>query len=138
MRALPARIGDLAETTPSEVSRLPTLGMTPNEHDGPIAVQVNYAIRTQDRAEFLSVMQLLGRSRKRDGALFWRVYRDLDHPQRYAERFVVRSWTDYLRQRSRETAADRRAEQHARSLHVGAQAPEMQHMLAERMHGEGR
>jgi predicted acyl esterase len=69
--------------------------------------------------------------------LFWRIYRDLGHPQRYAERFVVRSWTDYLRQRARATEADRRVEQRAWSLHVGPDAPEMQHMLAEGMPGEG-
>jgi MFS family permease len=137
MRALPARIGELDEATPSEVSGLPALGVTPDEQEGPIAVQVNYLIRTQDRAEFLSVMQALGRSRKRDGALFWRIYRDLGHPQRYAERFVVRSWPDYLRQRARATEADRRVEQRAWSLHVGPDAPEMQHMLAEGMPGEG-
>ena len=69
--------------------------------------------------------------------MFWRVYRDLGNPQRYAERFIVRSWTDYLRQRARATEADRAIEQRAWSLHVGTEAPKMQHMLAEAMPGEG-
>lgn len=138
MRALPARIGELAETTPSDVAGLPALGVTPDEQDGPIAVQVDYRVRAQDREQFLSVMQVLGRSRKRDGAMFWRVYRDLGDPERFAERFVVRSWTDYLRQRSRATEADRQVEQRAWNLHVGHDAPQMQHMLAERMPGEAR
>jgi hypothetical protein len=136
MRVMPASIGDLAAATPSEVAGVPVLRVTPDEQDGPIAVQVNYVIRTQDRAEFLEVMQALGRSRKRDGALYWRMYRDLGHPQRFAERFIVRSWTDYRRQRSRATEADRRVEQRAWNLHIGPEAPEMQHMLAERMPGE--
>jgi MFS family permease len=138
MRALPARIGELAEATPSDVASLPALEVTLDEQEGPIAVQVTYVIRPQDRNEFLSVMQALGRSRKRDGALFWRIYRDLGQPHRYSERFIVRSWTDYLRQRSRTTEADRKVEQRAWSMHHGSHAPEMQHMLVERMPGEAR
>jgi MFS family permease len=132
MRGLPARIGEEAEATPSQLTEIPALGVAPDEQDGPVAVQVNYVIRATDRQEFLTVMQALGRSRKRDGALFWRIYRDLHQPHRYVERFVIRSWTDYLRQRSRMTEADRRVERRARGLHVGPAEPEMQLMLAER------
>jgi hypothetical protein len=136
MRWVPARMGEAAEATPSEMLAAPQVHATPGEQDGPIAVQVNYVIRPQDRTEFTTAMRALGRARKRDGALFWRLYRDLEHPQRYAERFVVRSWNDYLRQRSRATAADRAVEQHAWSLHAGTEPPEMQHMLAEGMHAD--
>ena len=136
MRALPARIGDAAEATPSELVTPPALRVMPRDQDGPIAVQVNYMIREPDRAEFLEAMTALGRSRKRDGALFWRIYRDLGHPQRFAERFIVRSWSDYLRQRARATEADRAIEQRAWRLHAGVNVPEMQHMLAEKMPGE--
>jgi Transmembrane secretion effector len=135
MRALPARIGEEAEATPSQVSEMPPLSVPPEEQDGPVAVQVNYLIQATDREEFLTVMQSLGRSRRRDGALFWRIYRDLRQPHRYVERFVIRSWTDYLRQRSRMTEADWRVELRARQLHVGPDQPEMQLMLAERTSG---
>ena len=111
----------------------PDVQVRPGDEDGPIAVQVDYRIREQDRAAFLEAMTELGRSRRRDGALFWRIYRDLGDPHRYAERFVVRSWTDYLRQRARATAADRAIEQRAWQLHVGDDAPDMQHMLAEKI-----
>ena len=133
MRVVPARIGDAAAATPSEVLAPPDVQVKPGDEDGPIAVQVNYVIREQDRAEFLAAMTALGRSRRRDGALFWRIYRDLGDPHRYAERFVVRSWTDYLRQRARATAADRVLEERAVALHVGDELPGMQHMLAERL-----
>jgi predicted MFS family arabinose efflux permease len=136
MQAMPARMGDPSQSTPSQPSGLPSLQVAAGETDGPLAVQVNYLIRTQDREQFLEVMQALGRSRKRDGALFWRVYRDMSHPQRYAERFIVRSWSDYLRQRERATEADHEVELRAWGLHIGATAPEMQHMLAERMPGD--
>ena len=135
MRALPARIGETAEATPSQISEMPPLSVSPEEQDGPVAVQVNYVIQTGDREEFLAVMQALGRSRRRDGALFWRIYRDLRQPHRYVERFVIRSWTDYLRQRSRLTEADRRVERRAQGMHVGPDEPEMQLMLAERTSG---
>ena len=135
MRALPARIGEEAEATPSQMSEIPALSVAPDEQEGPVAVQVNYVIRASDREQFLAVMQALGRSRKRDGALFWRIYRDLHQPHRYVERFVIRSWTDYLRQRSRMTEADRVVERRAQGMHVGPDEPEMQLMLAERTSG---
>ena len=135
MRVLPARIGEEAEATPTQMTEMPSLSEAPHEQDGPVAVQVNYVIRATDREEFLTVMQALGRSRKRDGARFWRIYRDLRQPHRYVERFVIRSWTEYLRQRSRMTEADRRVERRAQSLHLGPEEPDMQLMLAERTSG---
>ena len=54
--------------------------------------------------------------RKRDGATFWRAYRDLSDPQRFTERFLVTSWADYLHQRSRFTLADHELEARVRAL----------------------
>jgi hypothetical protein len=70
--------------------------------------------------------------RRRDGATFWRVYRDLGDPTRYVERFIVSSWADYLRQRARATVADHELEVQARSFQVPDEAVVMRHYLAER------
>jgi hypothetical protein len=47
-----------------------------------------------------SFLETITRIRRRAGATFWRVYRDLGEPSRYVERFIVTSWADYLRQRA--------------------------------------
>jgi hypothetical protein len=47
-------------------------------------------------------------ARRRNGAVSWRVFRDLEEEGRYVERFIISSWAEYVRLRSRMTAADRR------------------------------
>ena len=61
-------------------------------------------------------MSQLRAPRRRDGATFWRVYRDLGDPSRYVERFIVTSWADYLHQRARATLADQELEARVRAL----------------------
>ena len=43
----------------------------------------------------------------RNGATSWRVFRDLEQEGRYVERYIIASWAEYMRQRSRMTLADR-------------------------------
>ena len=70
--------------------------------------------------------------RRRDGATFWRVYRDLADPSRYVERFIVTSWADYLHQRARATMADQDVESRVRAFLLPGEAVTMQHFIAER------
>lgn len=42
--------------------------------------------------EFAHAMQELGRVRRRDGAAFWGLYRDLSDPRRHVETFIVETW----------------------------------------------
>jgi ribosomal silencing factor RsfS len=44
------------------------------------------------------------------------VYRDLNDPSRYVERFIVASWADYLHQRARATLADQELEARVREF----------------------
>ena len=46
--------------------------------------------------------------RRRNGAVSWRVFRDLEEEGRFVERFIISSWAEYVRLRTRMTAADRR------------------------------
>ena len=77
-------------------------------------------------------MGLLRAPRRRDGATFWRVYRDLSDPARYVERFIVTSWADYLHQRARATLADQELEARLLQHLLPGEQPSMQHYIAER------
>jgi hypothetical protein len=70
--------------------------------------------------------------RRRDGATFWRIYRDLADPARFVERFIVTSWADYLHQRARATMADQELEIRVRVFLAPGEAVTMQHYIAER------
>jgi hypothetical protein len=48
-------------------------------------------------------MRLLGRSRRRDGAVQWGVAEDTTEPGTYLEYFLDSSWNEHLRQHERVT-----------------------------------
>lgn len=104
-----------AESKASEPS------VPPVDHDGgPVAVEIVYEVPGERRHEFIRIARELGLSRRRNGALGWRLYRDLDTPDRFIERFLVDSWLDYLRHRDRATRMDHELEQELQSLADGA------------------
>ena len=104
----------------------------PAPEAGPVAVEIAYRVRLDDVAAFLEAASLLKAPRRRDGATFWRLYRDLAEPARYVERFIVTSWADYLHQRARATLADQEIEGRVRSYLEPGEAVTLQHYIAER------
>lgn len=83
------------------------LAVEPMPDDGPVLIQIEYCIDQMSQLEFLQAMQLVGPTRRRSGAVSWRVFRDLSKEDRFIEQYVIASWADYLRQRARMTLADR-------------------------------
>jgi MFS family permease len=132
VRRFPLRMGGVEEVTQVPLSQDLFLAHEPDPEAGPVAVEIGYRIRPEQTTAFLEDVSQLRGPRKRDGATFWRVYRDLSDPSRYVERFIVTSWADYLHQRARATLADLELEGALRRhLHVGEE-PQVQHYIAER------
>jgi len=131
-RPFPLRIGAENEVTHAT----PWLDLfvveEPDPEAGPVAVEIAYRIRPEDAERFLDTAEMLRVPRQRDGATFWRIYRDLGDPTRYLERFIVTSWVDYLRQRDRATVADREVEARVRDFQAEGVPIAMQHYIAER------
>ncbi len=132
-RRFPLRMGEARDVTPATPSLQDLfLGKEPDPGDGPIAVEMAYRIDPLNAEDFLSAISQLRATRRRDGATFWRVYRDLADPNRYLERFIVTSWADYLHQRARATQADHEMESDVRSFLIDGESVTMQHYIAER------
>jgi MFS family permease len=131
-KPFPLRMSGITEVTQVPLSQDLFVAHEPDPEAGPVAVEIGYRVQPEAVAAFLEDVSLLRGPRRRDGATFWRVYRDLSDPARYVERFIVTSWADYLHQRSRATLADGELEarllQHLRD----GEAPSMQHYIAER------
>ena len=104
----------------------------PDPEAGPVAVEIAYRIRAEDAPAFLEAVSQMRAPRRRDGATFWRVYRDLGDASRYVERFIVTSWADYLHQRSRATLADQELESQVRAFLLPGETVTVQHYIAER------
>jgi hypothetical protein len=72
----------------------------------------------------------LARERRRDGAVQWGLFEDLEAPGRWSEVFFVPSWADHERQHARVTQADAELQQRIRALHRGPEPPAVSHALS--------
>ena len=131
-RPFPLRMGNAQAVTQVAPWEDLFIADEPHPDAGPVAVEIGYRIRPEQTAAFLESVSHLRAPRRRDGATFWRVYRDLGDPSRYVERFIVTSWADYLHQRARATVADHDLEVLVRSFVVAGEPVTMQHYIAER------
>jgi MFS family permease len=131
-RPFPLRMGDLTEVTQVPVSEDLFLAHEPDPEAGPVAVEIGYRVRPERVETFLDDVVGLRGPRRRDGATFWRVYRDLADPARFVERFIVTSWADYLHQRARATLADQELEARLAEHLQAGESPSLQHYIAER------
>lgn len=131
-RPFPLRMGRASEVTPASLLDDFQVAHEPPPEAGPVAVEIAYRVRPGQAEAFLDALSLLRGPRKRDGATFWRIYRDLSDPSRFVERFIVSSWADYLHQRARATVADRTLEAALEPFLQEGAAPRTQHYIAER------
>jgi MFS family permease len=131
-RWFPLRMGEQRDVTPARPWEDLFVADEPDPQAGPVAVEIAYRIQPEDAPAFLDALSQLRAPRKRDGATFWRIYRDLGDPTRYCERFIVTSWADYLHQRNRATQADQELEARVRGFVPEGEAVTMQHYIAER------
>ena len=101
-----------ADLTPWNHWRMPVVIGEVGAHveKGPVMVTIEYAVIPSRAAEFIDAMHEFGRSRRRDGAYRWAIFRDTEVADRYIEMFLVNSWAEHLRQHERQTQADREME----------------------------
>lgn len=68
---------------------------------------MRYRVAPADRAEFLDAMLHVQHARGRTGALDWRLYEDVAHPDGWLEAWTMESWTDHLHETHRLSDWDR-------------------------------
>jgi hypothetical protein len=106
-RRVRVAMGDEADVTPGV--QLPDMAIVaePLPDDGPVLIQLEYRIEPDNRQAFLRAINDVEATRRRNGASSWRVFRDLGDETRFVERYIITSWAEYIRLRSRMTIADR-------------------------------
>lgn len=110
---------------------LPEFALNALPDAGPVAVSVEYDVPTSEEAGFLEAMEGMRRSRLRNGASRWDLFRVGEDPQHFVELFVVPSWEEHVRQHDeRLTPDDQRIEELAFS-HVQGR-PTARHLLPPR------
>jgi MFS family permease len=96
---------------------------------GPVVITIEYRIREEDQLRFLAAMSERRRIRRRDGALNWRLLRDLSEPELWVERYETPTWLDYLRLNNRMTRNDAVVPESLRALHRGPDGPSVRRMI---------
>jgi hypothetical protein len=130
MLALLAELPDsTADLTPWNHWRMPAVIKEGefNIDQGPVLVTIRYAVMHDRATEFVEVIHEYGRTRCRDGAYRWGIFRDTEVADSYVEIFLVNSWAEHLRQHDRQTLADRRLEQRLYACVVGE--PDVHHLI---------
>ena len=107
-RRVRVTMGEEADVTTGV--QLPELAIyeEPLPDDGPVLIQIEYQVDPENRGAFLRAIHQVEATRRRNGATSWRIYRDLSEKGRIVERYIIASWAEYIRLRSRMTMADRR------------------------------
>ncbi|MDB5398441.1 MAG: hypothetical protein QOD93_1098 [Acetobacteraceae bacterium] len=75
---------------------------------GRIMEMAYYRVEPLQRIAFLKLMNELRHVRGRAGAVFWRVYEDVAHPEGWVEVWTMESWTEHLREAIRLSEDDKR------------------------------
>jgi quinol monooxygenase YgiN len=94
-------------------------------------VTLAYHVKPESREEFRRLMKALRGSRRRDGAYYWQLFRDTEHPDWYLETFLVESWLEHLRQHERVTNHDRALQERVQTCLLDAAEPRVSHWVAE-------
>jgi hypothetical protein len=125
-----------ADTTPWNHWRMPAIAQEAASalERGPALVTVRYRVRRQHDEAFVRAMEDYGRIRRRDGASWWGVFRDVEHADVFLETFLVGSWVEHVRQHERFTRGDRDVEAQVR-LHI-EEEPIVEHFIQPEHSGE--
>jgi MFS family permease len=117
------------DLTPGALRPAPELWPGADAEGTPVLVTVEYDVEPGDAAEFAAAAVALEPIRRRDGAVEWGLYRDLENDRRFVEVFLVGSWAEHLRQHERITVADRRIQERINAYSTDSRA-RVTHLLS--------
>jgi hypothetical protein len=114
---------------PLRVWQAPDIAVPMQPQTGPVVVSVEYIIDEADIVEFLGAMAERRRIRRRDGARYWTLLRDLADVRIWVERYETATWLDYIRHNNRLTHDDAIIPERLRALHRGDEGPRVRRMI---------
>lgn len=128
-RWLPLVQAEQLNLDPLRTFPAPTTAVPVDPQTGPVVINLEFIIREEDVLPFLEAMAERRRVRLRDGALHWRLLRDLSDPTRWIERYETATWLDYIRHNNRLTQDDADIPERLRALHQGPEPPKVRRMI---------
>jgi len=113
----------------AEVLADPEVRLPLTNRSGPLVVEIEYRVATENARAFHKVMQDVQLYRQRNGAYGWSIAHDIADPQLWTERYHCPTWLDYLRQRNRCTQSERALDNQAVAFHIGPSPVRVRRML---------
>lgn len=107
----------------------PEVRLPLTHRSGPLVVEVEYRVASENARAFHTVMQDVQLYRQRNGAYGWSIARDIADPELWTERYHCPTWLDYLRQRNRWTQSERALDRQASAFHIGTDPVRVRRML---------
>jgi predicted MFS family arabinose efflux permease len=95
----------------------------------PMMVSVEYRAQAGLEEDLIAALRETRWSRRRTGAISWRVWRDSSDPSRIVEQFIVGSWQEHLRQHERVSRHDQQRIDRVRAMSDAAHPPLVTHWL---------
>ncbi|HEY1145004.1 MAG TPA: MFS transporter, partial [Allosphingosinicella sp.] len=107
----------------------PDITLPIKPRSGPVVITIEYRIREQDVAAFLTAMAERRRIRLRDGARHWQLLRDLEDTELWVERYDSPTWIEYVRHNQRITQADADVGARLRALDQGTETKHVRRLI---------
>jgi MFS family permease len=108
----------------------PEVRLAVEDTSSPVLIVVAYEVRPDAEDDFLRAVRVLGRARRRTGAVSWSIYEDADRPHRFLETYVVPTWEEHIRQHVRRTATDAAVQEMVRGFLREGTQPTVKHFVA--------
>jgi MFS family permease len=102
----------------------------PRATQGPVMVTIEYTIDPEQEPHFIRIMRDIRRMRLREGAFFWKLFKDIENITHYTECFMSESWIDHLRYHERISVSDNKLLERAKAFQVGKKNPRASHLVA--------
>lgn len=110
----------------------PRLAGEPHPDAGPVLITIEYRVPQENTVAFAALMARIGRARRAEGSIEWRLFEHAGEPGRWIEQNLVPTWREHLAQRTRGTAADAEQERQLAALLKAGCPPRVDHWFAGR------
>lgn len=97
---------------------------------GPVMVEVEYRVKTEDAEAFLEAVREWSGERWRNGAYDWHVFQSADDPELWVEAFMISTWEEHLAQHVRVSKEDQRLQDKVRRFEIRDSGPVVRHLIA--------
>jgi MFS family permease len=119
---------DLVDTRPAYRPE-PHATVPVDPDDGPVLIITEYVVPAQRLPDFTAAVRRLRRVRRREGALHWALFEDVERDGVHVENYVMTSWVEHQRQAQRRTGTDQQAIDDVAAQHQDAEPPRSRYLV---------